>query len=84
MLYAAVSMGLFSDGLMIGAGSVISPKIALILPFGQVLADVPEGFATIAISRIKISPVDGGFCFRHPLRFCLIYPRLCRFRALHD
>src|SRR5690625_2902848 len=56
MLYAAVAMDLFSDGLMIGAGSAVSSGIALILALGQVLADVPEGFATIANFKDKNIP----------------------------
>jgi zinc transporter, ZIP family len=47
MIYFAVSMDLFSDGLLIGAGSAASSSLALALAVGQVLADVPEGFATI-------------------------------------
>ncbi|MCS0494000.1 peptidoglycan-binding protein [Ancylobacter sp. MQZ15Z-1] len=48
LIYAAVSFDLFSDGLMIGAGSSVSLELALVLALGQVMADVPEGFATIA------------------------------------
>ena len=48
MVYIAVATDLFSDGLMIGAGSSISFSLALALAVGQVLADIPEGFATIA------------------------------------
>lgn len=53
MIYAAVAIDLFSDGLMIGIGSVISWGLALILAIGQVAADIPEGFAAIAIFRDK-------------------------------
>ncbi len=45
MVYAAVFIDLFSDGLMIGAGSAVSFSLALVLAIGQVTADVPEGFA---------------------------------------
>lgn len=48
MVYIAVAADLFSDGLMIGAGSAVGPTLALTLALGQVLADVPEGFAAIA------------------------------------
>lgn len=48
VIYAAVAVDLFSDGLLIGAGSSISFSLALVLAVGQVTADVPEGFATIA------------------------------------
>ncbi|WNK20954.1 peptidoglycan-binding protein [Halomonas piscis] len=56
MIYIAVSVDLFSDGLLIGAGSAIAPSMALILAAGQVLADVPEGFATIANMKDKAIP----------------------------
>lgn len=48
MVYVAVSMDLASDGLMIGSGSAISASMALVLALGQVLADIPEGYASIA------------------------------------
>lgn len=56
MIYAAVAIDLFSDGLMIGVGSVVSLNLAFILALGQVMADVPEGFATIANFKDKGQP----------------------------
>ena len=56
MIYIAVAIDLFSDGLMIGAGSAIATSLALVLALGQVLADVPEGFATIANFKDKDVP----------------------------
>jgi ZIP family zinc transporter len=53
VIYAAVFVDLFSDGLMIGVGSTVSFSLALILAIGQVTADVPEGFATISNFRDK-------------------------------
>ena len=53
VIYAAVFIDLFSDGLMIGVGSTVSFSLALVLAIGQVTADVPEGFATIANFRDK-------------------------------
>lgn len=50
-IYAAVAIDLFSDGLMIGAGATIALGLALLLALGQSVADVPEGFATIASFR---------------------------------
>lgn len=50
-IYTAVAIDLFSDGLLIGASSSISFELALILALGQVTADIPEGFATIATFR---------------------------------
>ena len=51
MIYIAVATDLFSDGLMIGAGSVVSFQLALLLALAQIVADVPEGYATIANLR---------------------------------
>ncbi|MEC9484040.1 MAG: ZIP family metal transporter [Halomonas sp.] len=56
MIYIAVSIDLFSDGLMIGAGSAVATTVAFTLAAGQVLADVPEGFATIADMKDKGVP----------------------------
>ncbi|ORE97030.1 hypothetical protein [Aurantimonas sp. 22II-16-19i] len=53
MIYVAVAIDLFSDGLMIGVGSVVSFGLAFILALGQIMADVPEGFATIANFKEK-------------------------------
>lgn len=50
-IYAAVAVDLFADGLLIGAGSSLSFELALILALGQVTADIPEGFASIATFR---------------------------------
>jgi ZIP family zinc transporter len=48
VIYAGVALDLFSDGIMIGTGAVISSGLALLLALGQVSADVPEGFAVVA------------------------------------
>ena len=56
MIYVAVSVDLFSDGLLIGTGSAISFSMALVLALGQVLADGPEGYATIANMKGKGIP----------------------------
>lgn len=56
MIYAAVAVDLTSDGLMLGAGSAVSPSLGLVLAAGQVLADVPEGYATVANFRDKGVP----------------------------
>ncbi len=47
-IYFGVAVDLFSDGVMIGTGSTIALSLALLLALGQVPADIPEGFATIA------------------------------------
>ena len=56
MIYAAVSVDLFSDGLLIGAGSSLSFGLALVLAIGQVTADIPEGFAAVANFKDKGIP----------------------------
>lgn len=53
MVYVAVATDLVGDGLLIGAGSAVSTELGLVLAVGQVLADVPEGFAVIANFRAK-------------------------------
>lgn len=56
MIFVAVAMDLFSDGLLIGTGSTVSFSMAIVLALGQVLADVPEGYATIANMKDKGIP----------------------------
>src|SRR3546814_1372952 len=56
MIYIAVAVDLASDGLMIGTGSAVSSDLALVLAAGQVLADLPEGYATVANFRSKGVP----------------------------
>ena len=55
-IYAGVAVDLFSDGVMIGAGSTITFGLGLLLAVGQVPADIPEGFATIATFKSKGVP----------------------------
>lgn len=56
MIYAAVAVDLSSDGLMLGTGSAVSPSLGIVLALGQVLADLPEGYAVIANFRDKGVP----------------------------
>lgn len=56
MIYFGVAMDLFSDGIMIGAGSTVSFGLALLLALGQVVGDIPEGFAVIANFKDKGIP----------------------------
>ena len=51
MIYVVVATDLFGDGLMIGAGSAVALGLGLTLAVGQVMADVPEGFAAILTFR---------------------------------
>lgn len=50
-VFSGVSLDLFSDGVMIGTGTVLSPALGLLLAAGQVPADAPEGFAAVATLR---------------------------------
>ena len=50
-IFSGVSLDLFSDGVMIGTGTVLNPTLGLLLAVGQVPADVPEGFAAVATLR---------------------------------
>lgn len=56
MVYFAVAVDLFSDGLMIGTGASVGAGLALVLAVGQLLADVPEGYAAVANLRDKGIP----------------------------
>lgn len=56
MIYIAVAIDLSSDGLVTGAGSAVSLDLALVLAAGQVLADVPEGYASVANFRANGVP----------------------------
>ena len=52
-IYFGVAVDLFSDGIMIGTGSTIDLGLGLLLALGQVPADIPEGFATIATFKAR-------------------------------
>lgn len=56
MIYVAVAVDLTSDGLMLGSGAAVSSSMAIVLAAGQVLADVPEGYASVANFRDKGLP----------------------------
>src|SRR5690625_3112072 len=56
-IYFGVALDLFSDGVMIGTGSVINPGLGLLLAAGQAPADLPEGFAAqAALRRAGVRP----------------------------
>lgn len=50
-VYGGVGLDLFSDGVLIGTGSVINPALGVLLALGQAPADLPEGFAATATLR---------------------------------
>lgn len=51
MIFLAVATDLFGDGLLIGAGTAVSASLGVTLAIGQIMANVPEGFASIATFR---------------------------------
>ena len=66
-VFGGVSLDLFSDGVMIGTGTLLNPTLGLLLALGQVPADVPEGFAAVAtlrdagVSRTRRLLMSAGF-----------------------
>jgi ZIP family zinc transporter len=55
-IFSGVAIDLFSDGVLIGTGTVVNPALGLLLAVGQVPADVPEGFAAVATLRASGVP----------------------------
>jgi ZIP family zinc transporter len=53
MIYVAVATDLVGDGLLIGAATAVTSQLGFVLALGQVLADIPEGFAVLANFRAK-------------------------------
>ena len=51
LIFLAVATDLFGDGLLIGAGTAVSASLGVTLAIGQIMANVPEGFATISTFR---------------------------------
>ena len=55
-IWAGVAIDLLSDGVLIGTGTLIDPRLGLLLALGQVPADLPEGFAAAATLRTEGVP----------------------------
>lgn len=51
MVYAAIGVDLFSDGLMTGAGSAVSFNLGILIAASQLVANIPGGFAAAANLR---------------------------------
>lgn len=51
MVYVAVAIDLVSDGLVLGTGTAVNVGLGLTLAAGQVLADLPEGYAAMSNFR---------------------------------
>ena len=83
MVYVAVATDLIGDGLLIGAGSAVSLELALVLALGQVLADLPEGFAVLAnfrdkgVGRVRRLLISGSFVIPVVGAALLAYFLLC-------
>ena len=69
MIYVADAIDLFSDGSMIGVGSVVSIGLTCILALGQIMADVPEDFVTIANLKEKARPAAAASSCPPPTSF---------------
>lgn len=67
MIYLVVATDLLGDGLMIGAGGAVSSGLGLSLAVGQVMADVPEGFAAIFNFR------NNGISRRHRMLLSALF-----------
>ncbi len=52
-IFLGTAIDSFTDGLMIGTGSLIAIQLGLLFAVGVVSADIPEGFATIAALKEK-------------------------------
>ena len=53
LVYAAVAVDLFGDGLMIGIGSAVSSGLGLMLGLSQVVANIPGGFVAVGNLRAE-------------------------------
>ena len=83
-IYAGTSLDLFSDGVMIGTGALIDPALGLLLALGQVPADLPEGFATVATLRSAKVPRAKRVLFTASLALPILVGATFGFFALRD
>lgn len=56
MIYLAAATDLFGDGLLVGAGTAVSADLGVTLAIGQIMANVPEGFASLSTFRANDTP----------------------------
>jgi len=56
MIFLAVATDLFGDGLLIGAGTAVSADLGITLAIGQIMANIPEGFASLSTFRSNDTP----------------------------
>jgi ZIP family zinc transporter len=70
VIFLAVGVDLFSDGLMVGTSSTIAFSLALMVAIGHILANIPTGIAAISsFKQIKTSAL-----FRQMLSASFIFP----------
>jgi ZIP family zinc transporter len=84
MIYIAVVIDLFSDGLLIGTGSTVSFSMAVVLALGQVLADVPEGYATIINMKGKNVPRSQRFILSISFAIPVVTAAIIAYYLLRD
>ena len=84
MIYAAVAVDLFADGLLIGTSSTLSLGLALVVALGQVTADLPEGFATVANFKDKGVPRTKRLLLTASLAFPILFGALLSYFVLKD
>jgi ZIP family zinc transporter len=84
MIYTAVAIDLFSDGLLIGTGSAVSFSMAVVLALGQVLADVPEGYATIINMKDKGVPRSRRFILSASFAIPVVTAAIIAYYLLRD
>lgn len=70
VIFLAVGVDLFSDGLMVGTSSTIAFSLAVMVAIGHVMANIPTGMA--AISSFKQSKTSA--LFRQMLSASFIFP----------
>ena len=83
-IYAGTSLDLFSDGVMIGTGAIVDPALGLLLALGQMPADLPEGFATIATLRSAEVPRAKRVLFTAGLALPILIGATLGYFALRD
>ncbi len=70
VIFFAIGVDLFSDGLMVGTSSTIAFSLALMVAVGHILANIPTGMAAISsFKQIKTSAL-----FRQMLSASFIFP----------
>lgn len=56
MIFLAVTTDHFGDDLLIGAGTTVSANLGITLAIGQIMANIPEGFASLSTFQANDTP----------------------------